>query len=297
MTSTTSKSDAAPITLREVEPRDIQDCARICFEAFGTFHDHHRFERDFPTLEAAIALMEGWVPHPSVWGVVAEIDGRVVGSNFLDERDPIRGVGPITVDPEGQNSGVGRRLMEAVIERGEAAPGIRLLQDGFHMRSLSLYTSLGFDVKDPAVVMTGKPRSGPVAGVEVRPLEEGDLDECEALCIRVHGFARTGALRDALASPFTPFVALRDGSVVAYASIVNFWPMAHGVAAGDADLQALMLGAAAQVEEPLAFLAPIRWELFRWARAEGLRLVKPMNLMARGTYQEPEGAWFPSVIY
>ena len=30
--------------------------------------------------------------------------------------------------------------MEAVIERGEDAPGIRLLQDGFHMRSLSLYT-------------------------------------------------------------------------------------------------------------------------------------------------------------
>ena len=30
--------------------------------------------------------------------------------------------------------------MEAVIERGKDAPGIRLLQDGFHMRSLSLYT-------------------------------------------------------------------------------------------------------------------------------------------------------------
>ena len=40
--------------------------------------------------------------------------------------------------------------MEAVIERGEGAPGIRLLQDAFHMRSLSLYTSLGFDVKEPA---------------------------------------------------------------------------------------------------------------------------------------------------
>ena len=31
------------------------------------------------------------------------------------------------------------------------------------MRSLSLYTSLGFDVTDPCVVMSGKPRSGPVA--------------------------------------------------------------------------------------------------------------------------------------
>ena len=54
--------------------------------------------------------------------MVAEIDGRIVGSNFLDERSPIRGVGPITVAPEGQNSGVGRKLMQAVLERGEELP-------------------------------------------------------------------------------------------------------------------------------------------------------------------------------
>jgi GNAT superfamily N-acetyltransferase len=56
-----------------------------------------------------------------IWGVVAEIDGRIVGSNFLDERSPIGGVGQITVAPEGQNSGVGRKLMQAVLERGEGA--------------------------------------------------------------------------------------------------------------------------------------------------------------------------------
>jgi hypothetical protein len=165
------------------------------------------------------------------------------------------------------------------------------------MRSLALYTSLGFDVKDPTVVMTGKPRNGPVDGVEVRPLEETDLEECGALCKRVHGFERTGALSDALHGPFTPFVALRNGQVRPYASILDFWPMAHGVAENDVDLQALVLGAAARLDGPVAFLAPLGWELFRWARAEGLRLVKPMNLMARGAYQEPEGAWFPSVIY
>src|SRR5213592_1669566 len=182
------------VTLREVEPGDAEACARICFEAFGAIHDHHRFPRDFPSLEAAVGLMSMWIPHPAVWGVVAELDGRVVGSNFLDERDPIRGVGPITVDPEGQNTGVGRRLMEAVLERGKDARGIRLVQDGFHMRSLSLYTSLGFDVTASCVVMRGTPRGEPVGGVEVRPLSEDDLDECETLCKKVHGFERTGAL-------------------------------------------------------------------------------------------------------
>jgi hypothetical protein len=51
------------------------------------------------------------------------------------------------------------------------------------------------------------------------------------------------------------------------------------------------------VEEPLAFLVPLRAGLLRWCLEEGLRLQKPMNLMAIGDYREPQGSWFPSVIY
>jgi predicted N-acetyltransferase YhbS len=296
MTPTTSTAAASEVTIREAAPADAEACARICFEAFGAIHDHHRFPRDFPALEAATGLMASWIPHPSVWGVVAEVDGRIAGSNFLDERGPIRGVGPITVDPQGQNTGVGRRLMQAVLERGKGAPGIRLLQDGFHMRSLSLYESLGFDVKEPVAVASGSPSSDRPDGVEVRALAEDDLDECEALCKQVHGFERTNELRDSLQA-FKPFVAVRDGRIAAYASSVSFWPMNHGVAQGDEDMQALLLGAAAAVDEPIAFLVPLRSELFRWALGAGLRLVKPMNLMALGEYREPRGAWFPSVLY
>jgi predicted N-acetyltransferase YhbS len=288
--------DTEQPTLREVEPRDLEACAQICFEAFGGIHDYHRFPRDFPALEAATGLLGAWIPHPAVWGVVAEVEGRIVGSNFLDERDPIRGVGPITIAPDGQNRGVGRSLMEAVLERGEGAPGIRLVQDAFHMRSLSLYSSFGFDVTASCVVMNGKPRGAPVAGVDVRPLTEDDLDECEALCKRVHGFERTGALRDSLQA-FTPFAALRDGRIVAYATTLTFWPMAYGVAEGEEDMQALLLGAAAGLDEPLALLVPLQSGLFRWCLEQGLRGVKPMNVMARGEYQEPRGSWFPSVLY
>jgi GNAT superfamily N-acetyltransferase len=284
------------VTLREIEPGDVEACAQICFDAFGAFHDHHRFPRDFPVLEAATGLIGMSIGHPSIWGVKAEKDGRIVGSNFLDERDPIRGVGPITVDPEGQNAGVGRMLMKAVLGRGEGAAGIRLLQDGFNMRSLSLYESLGFDVKEPVVLMTGKPRTGSVEGVEVRPLEEADLDECEALHKQVHGFERTGDLRDAIRA-FAPFAALRDGRIVAYASAVTFWPMNHGVAETEEDMKGLLQGAAGAVEDPIAFLVPLRSGLFRWGLGEGLRLVKPMNLMALGEYQEPQASWFPSVLY
>ena len=184
------------IAIRAIEPPDGDECARIVYEAFGGLHDYHRFPRDFPTLEAAVQLTSNFIVHPAIWGVVAEAEGRIVGSNFLDERGPITGVGPITVDPKAQGHGVGRRLMDAVMERGAGARGIRLFQDSFNMQSLSLYASLGFEVKEPAVVISGTPRSGPPAGIEVRPLEEGDLEQCESLCLTVHGFERTNELRD-----------------------------------------------------------------------------------------------------
>lgn len=301
MTETTasqpSPETAAGVTLRPATTDDVQECARICFEAFGGIHDHHNFARDFPSLEAAVGMLTAMCGNPSYFGVVAERDGQIVGSNFIDERDPIRGVGPITVDPVGQNSGVGRMLMEAVIERGRDAPGIRLLQDGFHMRSLSLYQSLGFEVREPIAVATGMPSGAPMDGVEVRPVQEDDLADCEAVCQKVHGFPRTGSLRDAIPA-FAPFLARRDGRVTAYASSLTFWPMAHGVAESAEDMKALLLGGAAALGEPLSFLLPIRdAELFGWALSQGLRLVKPMNLMSMGEYVEPRGSWFPSVLY
>ena len=58
-----------------------------------------------------------------------------MGSNCLDERSSIFGVGPITVDPEVQSAGVGRRLMQAVM--GDPPPReLRRAVDGLFMMPL-----------------------------------------------------------------------------------------------------------------------------------------------------------------
>ena len=297
-TPTTSPEAQAPaVSLREAQPEDIEVCARICFEAFGGIHDHHRFPRDFPAVEIAVGLIDAFVHHPAIWGVVAEVNGRIAGSNFLDQRGPVHGVGPITVDHQTQNVGVGRRLMEAVLERGADAPSIRLLQDAFHMRSLVLYTSLGFDITEPVVVVSGHPTGGPMPGVEVRPLEEGDLEACDELCRSVHGFDRGQELREARQT-LSPYVTVRDGRVTAYATSVTMWPMAHGVAETEEDMLALIAGAGAAASDPVAFLCPIRQSgLWRWCLEQKLRAVKPMNVMVSGKYTPPTGSWFPSVLY
>jgi GNAT superfamily N-acetyltransferase len=289
---------APDVLLRPIEPGDAEACARILFEAFAGIHDAHRFPRDFPTLEAAEGLTGAFIAHPSIWGVVAESGGRIVGSNFLDERGPIRGVGPITVAPDAQAHGVGRRLMEAVLERGAGAAGIRLLQDAFNTRSLALYASLGFEVREPVVVIGGTLRSAPSTGLEVRPLEHGDLEACERLSLAVHGYERTDELRDALHA-LDPVVALRDGRVVAYATTLTFFPAAHAVAETQPDMIGLVAGALTAGDgSPASFLLPTRQhELLRWCLEAGLQVVKPMTYMTVGEHREPRGAWIPSVLY
>ncbi|MCA1846907.1 MAG: GNAT family N-acetyltransferase, partial [Actinobacteria bacterium] len=105
------------VKLRPARPEDTSACGRICYEAFAAIAAAHRYPCDFPSPDVARTLVAGLIAHPGIFGVVAEADGVVVGSNFLDERTTIAGVGPITVDPTVITSGVGRQLMEAVMER------------------------------------------------------------------------------------------------------------------------------------------------------------------------------------
>ncbi|MEQ1923964.1 MAG: GNAT family N-acetyltransferase, partial [Pyrinomonadaceae bacterium] len=250
-----------------------------------------------PSAEAGLGFAQMWISHPQIYGVAAEHNGQFVGSNFLTEFDPIRGVGPITVDPNVQARGTGRKLMEGVVERGREAAGIRLVQSAYNARSMSLYASLGFDVKEPLAQMEGKPKGIVSKDLAVRPMTNEDLAECEELCKRVHGFSRAGELSLCLQG-FKPFVAVREGQIVAYVSTVSMWHFNHGVAENERDLQDLLVGASAELGEPVSFLLPTRRSTFhRWALQAGLRMMQPLSLMAMGEYHEPEGGFFPSVLY
>jgi GNAT superfamily N-acetyltransferase len=105
------------IVLRPGTPMDAAVCGPICFEAFKAIDDEHNFPWDFPSAEVATGLLTMMLSNPGFYSVVVEKEGNVVGSNFLDERGPIAGVGPITVHPAAQNQTIGRRLMGAVLDR------------------------------------------------------------------------------------------------------------------------------------------------------------------------------------
>lgn len=287
-------SPTKDLMLRAASADDAQVCGRICFEAFGAISRRHNFPEDFPSSDVAVGFLSYLIAHPGFYGVVAERDGEVMGSNFLDERSSIAGVGPITIDPKIQDRGVGRRLMEAVLERADAQGfvGVRLVQAAYHARSLSLYTKLGFSVREPLACMQGDPLGIEIPGRTVRLAQEADLAGCNRVCQTVHGHDRAGEVQDAIRAG-TATVVEHDGRVTGYATSLAFF--GHAVGETDDDIKAL-IGAASSFDGP-GFLVPARGPLFRWCLDQNLRTVQVLTLMSQGLYNEPAGAFLPSILF
>lgn len=283
-----------PLTLRPGKPEDATICGTICYEGFKTIAEQHNFPPAYASPELSVDRMVQRLTHPGFYSVVAELDGRVVGSNFLDERSPISGLGPITVDPAVQDRSIGRRLMQDVLARvTRQERSVRLMHAAYHTRALSLYAKMGFAVRDVVAKVTGTPTAQELPGYTVRPATLADLDACNEICQYVHGHNRGGELRDAIEQQQATVVE-HDGRLSGYATTIGL--SGHAVGKTTADIQAL-IGTASDIERG-SFLVPLRnQELFDWCLDQGFRVSVPETLMSRGFYQEPVGAFLPSVLY
>lgn len=274
---------------------DTDECARICYKAFNAMGARHNFPSDFPSVQHAHDLVRALQSHPEYFSVVAESDGRIVGSNFLDERSAVFGVGPVSVATDVQDRRIGRALMQAVLDRSaqQQALGVRLVQLAYHNRSMCLYTKLGFQTREPLAAIQGTPLSRQITGFDVRAAHHADLADCDKLCLQVHGHDRSGELRDAITHGSAKVVE-RDGQITGYTTGVGF--TGHSVAVSNDDLIALI--AAADEFSWNGFLVPLRnAELLRWCFDHGLRVVYMLNLMTLGYYLEPRGSFLASIGY
>jgi GNAT superfamily N-acetyltransferase len=177
----------------------------IAFEAFKELQDRACGTRDFPTVEIAQQVLGMLVQRDDFYSVSALDNGRLVGSNFLSLMDPVAGVGPVTVDPSYQGKGVGRTLMQDVIDyaRRHNIEQVRLMQDAFNVASLSLYASLGFDVKEPVAFMQAAPLAE--ADNSVRPITGSDLPAIEDLSERIYKNSRQNEVTAAATYGFAAF--------------------------------------------------------------------------------------------
>ena len=279
-------------------PDHVPAIARVMFAAFDAVSRRHGFEPEVFAPEVAVGMASAFVHRPDIWGVVAIDGGEVVGHNFVQLTDAVAGVGPICVDPDRQCGGVGRWLMTAVIDHTLAHHGrqIRLVQEAFNMASLGLYTSLGFDVKEPVVIMSVPPQPDDAC----RPLLATDVDEADALCVAVQKVSRRNELLGMIAKgpamDCVPNGRWRGGELAGFV-VPGFF--GFGAAKTAEDLIAASRAAVARLPPPLRrIILPTRnGELLREAMRQGLRSVKVGQLMAIGPYEQPAGFWAPSIAY
>jgi GNAT superfamily N-acetyltransferase len=274
----------------------FRDLSRICHLAFNALHTRHSVAPDVPTEEVGRLIIGGVLNRPDYVGVTAMENGRVVGSNFICLADEVCGVGPITVDPTIQSKGVGRALMRWVIDEARKRRGggakVRLFQEALNTTSLSLYTSLGFQWREAAALMSPAPAEAEDPGV--RPMTEADVDAVDVLCVKHHGFSRLNDIRQLLAMQLPAFVMERGGRVVAYKIATLF---GHAAAETDDALLSLCSQLARMLPPPVAVtIVPLgQAELFRRALGRGYRTVKVVNYMSLDAWDRFPGPAMPSI--
>ena len=127
----------------------------------------------------------------------------------------------------------------------------------------------------------------------MRVATTADEDACNALSRRVHGYDRGVELAQAI-SRGTARVVERGGHVTGYSTHLAFF--GHSTSETNLDMQALLVSVESFAGPGI--LVPSRNSvLLRWCLQNGLRVVQPMTLMSTGLYNDPSGAWLPSVLF
>lgn len=268
--------------------------AQICYDAFGTLQDRHGVERDFESIEMARHVMEMLLSRPDFFGVAAEVDGHIVGSNFLQLSDEVCAVGPITIKPGAQSRGVGRALMRAVMDEARrlGRVQVRLQQEAINTASLSLYTKLGFVWREACALIVASPDAD--ADPAVRPAGVRDLEAIERLSRRSYHASRRNEIAAAISAGFPVVVLERGGEVTGY-HMPGFF--GHGFAANNDDMLTLIGQSLRMAPPPFhKMLVPLsQHDLHARLLSRGARTVKLFNYMTLGEYRTPAGAWIPSI--
>jgi predicted N-acetyltransferase YhbS len=287
------------IIVRPIEQNDAESCGQIGYEAHKAISSAHGYPSEQPSEEFGIGLIKRLLGNPNSWGVLAERQGKTLGSIFLHRfpPSPVAVIGPLTVDPSAEG-GVGRILMDAALTqaRKQKHDQVRLVQSPSHIRSFVLYTKSGFTLREPLFLMEGQPIKGgnTTSSAKVHLVsDDNDISVCNKLCKSVYGFSREMELRQAKDQGVATMIE-QGGVITGYAAGIGIF--GHAVAKSNEELKALIANASAILGP--GFFAPARnYELINWLLENGFQIGWPANLMTIGPYQEPQTPFLPSLAY
>eukprot|EP01087_Luapelamoeba_hula_P007094 TRINITY_DN1721_c0_g1_i2.p1 TRINITY_DN1721_c0_g1~~TRINITY_DN1721_c0_g1_i2.p1 ORF type:complete len:312 (+),score=45.97 TRINITY_DN1721_c0_g1_i2:37-972(+) len=295
------------VMVRPLKEEDIPAAAESVFEGFGKLHEIYYGRReDFPSLEAALGVVQSCHASSHNFPIVAECEGKVIGFNNICYVDGVGGVGPIGVHPSSQG-GVGRALMQAVLDHAKerGTKTVRLMQEAHNRTSYSLYIKLGFEEKDQMAFVEGIPtkRFAPESDqYTVRRMKSEDVENCGRFTQRLIGVNRETEIADTLHPLWIecfghPNVAVSaSGDVVGYLTC-SIHIVGHGLAASDEIAAALVWAMTRDEEMPngpmprvghVKIVGRLNPKLLYWALHSGMRLNRVMTLMSTaGDYTYP----------
>ncbi len=289
------------LIIRPIEQNDADICGKIGYEAHKTISSAHGYPSEQPSEEFGIGLIRRLLGNPNSWGVLAERQGKTLGSIFLHKfpPSPVAVVGPLTVHPSAEG-GVGKMLMYAALTqaRKQNHDQIRLVQSPSHIRSFVLYTKSGFTLREPLFLMQGQPLKGgnnnDTSSTNVRLVgDDNDVSVCNDFCKSVYGFSREMELRQAKDQGVATMIE-GDGVITGYAAGIGIF--GHAVAKSNEHLKALIANAST-ILGPGFFVPARNQELINWLLENGFQIGWPANLMTIGPYQEPQTPFLPSLAY
>jgi predicted N-acetyltransferase YhbS len=195
------------IAIRPYRPADLPPVERMLLAAFPGSVPYGSRLAEFVASERA-------------WVAVADDDGAVAGMVTLLDYGTSGYVAHVGVEPGRQRSGIGRRLMEALLDearaRNHAYVELESTAAGF-----ALYQSLGFIVAGETATATGAPRPlGTNRGSVFA--ERSDLDAIVALDREAFAGDRSATIAQWFDDPAAVMAIVRDGNaVIAYAMARN----------------------------------------------------------------------------
>ncbi len=274
----------------------LEAISRIAYEGFRDVAVSHGFPPDFPDVDSAVPVFDLLLRRKDYYGVVVLVDGKPVGSNFMMKSDEVGAIGPLTVDPAFQGIGIGRMLMTTIMTHATQRrfTQLRLLQDTYNVAALSLYCSLGFEVRDAVALIHSAPGAG--ADTTIRPSVSKDLPVMDRLSRHLYRVSRHNEIEIESQYGYPTYVRNKQGRISGY-----LMPglAGHGVAETEEDAIAL-LEEAARIVPPVfrKFLCPMRQsKLFQESIKRGWRVEKLLTYMTYGPYEYPIGVCTPSACY
>jgi GNAT superfamily N-acetyltransferase len=170
----------AAAVIRPMAESDLEEARRLFQLAFGTFigvPDPANFsaDRDF--------FRPRWLGELGT-GFVAELDGRIVGSNLLTNWGSFGFFGPLAVHPELWDKGVAKQLLEPTMEQFRAW-GVRhaaLFTFAHSAKHVNLYQKFGFWPRFLTAIMSRPAERGSVSWRAFSQLNDAEQKEALAAC-------------------------------------------------------------------------------------------------------------------